>query len=221
MDFVPNPTWQILTLCYFLHLPLPLLKWQPPFIKTKQHLSYRNICFDTRIHTHWYSEYVGLWLWRRLNKEHMHTTSLLTSSPLALTHFNSLLSGPYSIGKDTTFTLGCWHQPVPISSEPQPDTWHLRHNTCNLQMPRPTYSSLHVAASICTVTWSNISSITENNTSDAFNREIIIVNRVKRTQTMHSEPIAMNSAEKGKGGKPQYFWGRSRDFGGKKINNFS
>lgn len=185
MDFVPNPIWQILTLCYFLHLPLPLLKWQPQFIKTTQHLSSRNICFDT-IHTHWYSQYGGLRPWSRLNKKHMHT-SLLTSSPLALIHFSIFLSGPYSIGKDTTFTLGCWHQPVPISSESQPGTWHFRHNTCNLQMPRPLYNSLHVAASICTVTSSNTFSIKQNNTSDAFNREIVIFNTVKKKtlQMMH------------------------------------
>lgn len=137
---------------------------------------------------------------------HASTTSLLTLSPLALIHFSTFLPGPYSIGKNTTFTLGCWHHPVPISSESQPGTWHFRHNTCNLQMPRPQYSSLHVAASICTVTWSNIFSIKENNTSDAFNREIIIANRVKKNpRTMHLEQIIMNSVKKGKGGKSQYF----------------
>lgn len=75
-------------------------------------------------------------------------------------------------------------------------------------MPRPIYSSLHVAASICTVTWSNIFSIKENNTSDAFNREIIIVNRVKQNPTTHSEQIIMNSVKKGKGGKKSSILGK-------------
>lgn len=75
-------------------------------------------------------------------------------------------------------------------------------------MPRPIYSSLHVAASICTVTWSNIFSTKKNNTSDAFNREIIIVNsmeRKKQNLTMSLEQIIMNSVKKGKGGKSQHY----------------